>query len=79
MRRVAKKLFNIYIISRLMGKRRYNPLANLRGFVNLTNKKRKTSNLKGNTRNLTPSQIHATQAGSDSEKENVSGKLLTQS
>ena len=69
-----------------MGKRRYNSLANLGGFVNLTNKKRKTSNLKGNsnTINLTPSRIHATQAGSDSEKENVSGKfirlnLLTQS
>ena len=28
-----------------MGKRRYNPLANLHGFVNLTNKKRKTTKI----------------------------------
>ena len=47
MRRVAKKLLNIYNISRLMGKRRYNPLDNLHGFVNLTNKKKKNFKLEG--------------------------------
>ena len=44
-------VFNIYN----MGKRRYNPLSNLRGFVNLSNKKRKTakaSSFRSNHRNI---------------------------
>jgi hypothetical protein len=54
-----------------MGKRRYNPLANLHGFVNLTNKKIKTANLKAPSSNINV-ENHA----SDSEKENVSSELL---
>lgn len=42
------KLFNSYNTTCLMGKRRYNPLANLHGFVNLTNKKRKTAKTPSN-------------------------------
>ena len=47
-----------------MGKRKYNPLANLLGFVNLTNKKRKTAK--------SPSNGNIENNDLDSEKENVS-------
>jgi len=51
-----------------MGKRKYNSLVNLLGFVNLTNKKRKTAKATLSNRNI---EIH----NSDSEKENASSKL----
>ena len=61
MRHVAKKLLNT---THLIGKQKYNPLANLLGFVNLANKKRKTAK--------SPSNGNIENNDSDSEKENVS-------
>ena len=75
MRRVAKKkLFNIYN----MGKRRYNFLSNLRGFVNLSNKKRKTAKASSssNHRNILVNHARAI-VSDDSEKENVSTSEIT--
>ena len=75
MRRVAnKKLFNIYN----MGKRRYNLLSNLRGFVNLSNKKRKTAKASSssNHRNILVNHARAS-VSDDSEKENVSTSQIT--
>jgi hypothetical protein len=56
----------------LMGKRRYNPLANLQGFVNLTNKKRKTAKPEA------PSGSNKPVGKENSEKGNydVSSKLI---
>jgi hypothetical protein len=55
-----------------MGKRRYNPLANLQGFVNLTNKKRKTAKPEA------PSGSNKPVGKENSEKGNhdVSSKLI---
>ena len=56
-----KKLLNTTC---LMGKQKYNPLANLLGSVILTNKKRKTAK--------SPSNGNIENNDLDSEKENVS-------
>ena len=50
---VKKHIIKIFYIScAFIGKRKYNPLTNLLGYVNLSNKKRKVAKVSCNKKNL---------------------------